>query len=317
MAKTTLHNASCVCMTARSDRGLIAINNLESIRENCPAIHSLFLPDDTWPEFKAWHAQTDEVAFHRSMLLLALEGGHLEKLTGPIHRYLMENGTIRSDVRRQYMVDMRERWMLNSDPFMRNQSSNTLAGRIIELQFAEGIETMRGWPIVGLEALREGSDVEVQDDSGIATSFEVKAIGTWRDEFEMALQSIEQGESSRWNSPYERINHLLFRVYKAAKQLANFVGRRIAVIVVDADNWRHFEFQLRKNGSWVEWSNPSFLSADSASEKFLQATELSYPEIRSDLAKAMKAIDAVWIMKRLEDHEYSLEHEIPTERVVS
>src|SRR5262245_16217755 len=71
MAKTKLHNTSCACVTARSDPGPIAIVNLESIRDDCPALHSLFLPDDTWPEFKAWHAQPDEVALHRSMLLLA------------------------------------------------------------------------------------------------------------------------------------------------------------------------------------------------------------------------------------------------------
>src|SRR5215831_8515749 len=160
-------------MTAPSDRGPIAIDNLESIQEDCPALHSLFLPDDTWPEFKAWHAQPDEVALHRSMLLLALERGHLAQLTSPIHRYLIENGALRSDVRRQYVMDMRERWMLNSDPHMRNRSSNTLNGRIVELQFSEWIETARDWPIVGLEALREGADVEVQDESGIATAFEV------------------------------------------------------------------------------------------------------------------------------------------------
>jgi hypothetical protein len=158
MAKTKLHNTSCVCLTARSGRGPIAIDKLESVREDCPALHSLFLPDDTWPEFKAWHAQPDEVALHRSMLLLALERGHLAQLTSPIHRYLIENGVLRSDVRRQYLMDMRERWMLNSDPHMRNRSSNTLNGRIVELQFAEWIETARDWPIVGLEALREGAD---------------------------------------------------------------------------------------------------------------------------------------------------------------
>jgi hypothetical protein len=139
----------------------------------------------------------------------------------------------------------------------------------------------------------------------------VKAIGTGYDDFELILQSIPQGVSVGSSiSPYEAINQLLLRVYQAAKQLAKFGGRRIAVVVIGEINWIHFDFQL--HGGWVDWSNPSFLSAEQRWETTLRRLERDDPGIRTNLASAVKAIDAVWIMKRLENYEYRLEYEIPT-----
>jgi hypothetical protein len=203
--------------------------------------------------------------------------------------------------------------MLNPDPHERNRGSGVFTGRIAELQLAEWIETTRGWTIVGLEALREGPDVEAQDESGVATAFEVKAIGAEHDDFEMILQRIAQGPSGGSVSPYAAINYLLFRVYEAARQLARFQGRRVAVVMVGDINWYRFDFQLRNH--WIDWSNPSFLSADPTWEEFLRRQEHRYPGIRTDLAFAMREIDAVWIMNRLEGYVYRLEYEILTGRI--
>jgi hypothetical protein len=76
---------SCGCMTPSADDGATTIDVLEAIRAGCPALNSVFLPDDTWPDFRAWHAEPDTIAAHRSTLLMALERGHLGRLTGPIH----------------------------------------------------------------------------------------------------------------------------------------------------------------------------------------------------------------------------------------
>ena len=173
------------------------------------------------------------VAAHRSVLLVALESGHLARLTRPVHRYLIENGALRADVRPQYARDMQERWMLNADPHRRNRASSSFAGLIAELHLAECIETTRESRIVGLEALREGPDVEAQDGAGVTTAFEVKTLGIERNDFEMVLQSLANGPSGRAVSPRAAINYMLFRVYEAAKQLERFGGRRIAVAVFD------------------------------------------------------------------------------------
>jgi hypothetical protein len=113
-AQSPLSNAPpCGCMAAPADNGGDPINHLESVRAGCPALRHLFLPDEIWTEFKTWHQEPDEVAAHRSMLLLALDRGHLVRLTSPIHRYLIENGGPHPGLRRQYVKSLREKWMFH------------------------------------------------------------------------------------------------------------------------------------------------------------------------------------------------------------
>src|SRR5436309_9190944 len=131
---------SCACMTVQPGNGEQPIIMLESIRKTCPALQSIFLPEDVWHDFKAWHAEPDLVAAHCSMLLLAFDRGHLTRLTHPVHRYLLEGDRVHPSVRRQYMNDLRERWMHYPDPLERHHKSRIFAGRITELQFAEWLE---------------------------------------------------------------------------------------------------------------------------------------------------------------------------------
>jgi len=296
-------------MTPSSNNGAITIDVLAAIRTGCAALNSVFLPDDTWPDFKAWHVEPDAVAAHRSMLLLALERGHLGRLTGPIHRYLIENGRLRSHVRLQYVKDLRERWMLYPDPLERHHKSRMFTGRVAELQCAEWLET-RGWRIVGLEALRPGSDIEAVTASGAVAAFEVKSIGSEDDDFAMILRSMAQGPSAGSVSPYVAINYLLFRVYEAAKQLAQFNGHRIAVAVIDDLTWWRFEMQLQNH--WIEWGNPTFLAHDPEWEKFAKEQDDRYPELRAELRSVVGGIDGVWIIKRAYGYEHHLEQELST-----
>ncbi len=304
-------NTRCVCMTARNCRCVIPIDILERIRADCPALHSLFLPEDEWSKFKEWHERPHRsVAGHRSYLLLALQGGCLARLTGPIHRYLISNETLRSDVRRQYVKDMRERWMFYSESLERHRKSRMFAGRIVEIQFAEWIETTLGWTIIGLEALREGPDIEATSASGVDTAFEVKAIGTEDGDFEIMLRSLEHGPSGGAFSLYSAINYLLLRVYEAAKQLAQYDGRRIAVVVIDDVTWWRFSLQLKQ--SWIDWASPSFFDNDTPTKTYLEDLESRFPEILTDVAPAVAEIAAVWIIRRSDGFEYNLEYEIST-----
>src|SRR5262249_50383481 len=130
-------------------------------------------------------------------------------------------------------------------------------------------------------------------------------------DFDMFLRSLANGPAGRAVSPHAAINYLLFRVYEAAKQLERFGGRRIAVAVFDNQMSHPFGRPLR--GNWIDWSTPHFLPADPVWESCLQRQDAeSYPRIRTDVAPAVKAIDAVWIMKRSYGYKYSLEYEIPT-----
>ena len=152
-----MEDCSCSQRQGRVSEGSLEI--FAAVRSRCPALHRIFVPDEVWPSFQQWHRQPDLIARHRSILLLAMERDHLGRATSAGHRYLMTAGLPRSDVRQQYLRDLRERWMLYPDPIERHQKSRMFLGRLVELQCAEWLE-LQGWTVSGLEALREGPDID-------------------------------------------------------------------------------------------------------------------------------------------------------------
>lgn len=305
-------NSLCRCMTAPVDgyeTTAAALAALDTIRSECTALHSVLLPVEVWPKFKAWHGKPDAAAFHCSMLLLALKRGHLKQLTHPIHRYLIKDSEVRADLRLQYVKDLPERWMYYDDALERHQKSRIFTGRIVELQCAEWLEA-HDWTITALDALQQGPDIEARDPSGCVTAFEVKFIGTQDGDFTRILNSIASGPSWGGISAYSGINYLLFRLYQAAKQLGRFDRPRIAVAVIDDSTWRKFKVQL-KNG-WLDLRNPRFLGSDPGWEEFIAKQERRYPELRVDLAPTLGALDAAWVFRQRYGYEYSREYVLPT-----
>ena len=167
----------CICQRPPlSTTESTLLDTFPAVREECPAIKELFVPDVNWPKFRAWHLKSDEEAYHKSILLLALELGHLSSVTSSIHRYLLESGKIVSGVRRQYVMDLRENWMSYDDPIERHHKFKIFFGWLVELQCAEWLEG-RGQKITALEAFREGPDIEATGEDQVHTAFEVKYIG--------------------------------------------------------------------------------------------------------------------------------------------
>ena len=300
-------SSACACTTPPVDDQGDSIDTLETIRTGCPALRSVFLPDNVWPKFKAWHQNRDVVAAHRSMLLLALERGHLARLTSSAHRYLIKNGAVRQEVRRQYVKDLAERWMHHLDALERHRRSRRFNGRIAELQCAEWLET-GGWTILGLEALRQGSDIEAKSDSGMMTAFEAKFIGSQDYDFELILCSMAGKPSVGVVSPYAAINYLLFRIYEASKQLTTFNGHRIAVVIIDDLTWSRFDFQLEND--WIDWTNPVFFEKDSEWDAFIKTQQGRYPNLCSELQSVVGQIDKAWIIRRKYGYEYHLAYEL-------
>lgn len=299
----------CRCLRPAIAAAQEPVEALAAIRSECAALHELFLPDPVWPQFQSWHRNPDNVAHHRSVLLLALERGHLGRVTSPIHRYLLADGCVRPDVRRQYRKCLRECWMYCDHPIERHQESRRFRGLVTELQCAEWLETL-GWVITGLEALREGPDIEASRDGGsVMESFEVKFIGTQDDDFRMILQSLAGEPAAEAVSPYTAINFLLFRVYEAAKQLIRLSQRKIAVIVIEDLTWWRFSFQLKND--WIDWKKPQLVGADPDWEEFLRKQHCRYPALLSELPSVIAQLDSVWIVRQLEGHCFQLEYEIP------
>lgn len=241
------------------------------------------------------------------MVLLALERGHLDRITSPIHRYLIDGGSLRPNVRHQYLKDLRERWMHCVDPIERHRKSRIFHSRLAELQCAEWLEA-QGWVIEGLEALREGPDIEAASAEGAAAAFEVKLIGTEDVDFEMILRNIAGEAAGGPVSAYSGINYLLFRVYEAAKQLAGINSRRIAVVIVEDLTWWRFELQLKNR--WIDWSSPKFVGQDSAWEAFLKELQGRYPDLMSEMPSVVRGLDAVWIVRQSEGYRFRLEYEV-------
>lgn len=233
------------------------IENLEKVREVCPALQQVYLPDDIWPAVKARHSTSDSVALHHSVLVLALDRGHLARLTNPIHRYLLQNDAVATGLRAQYKEDLKERWMLKANHLRRHQLSRIYLGRITELQVADWLGS-QGWTITELEAFREGSDVTGVHPCEGETDVEIKMVGTEDADVESIVQSLAGQPAIRRKSPYAAVNYLLFRVYEAAMQLQRFGRRRAAAVVIS--DWDRFKIQLE--GGWVNWTTPHFTEQD-------------------------------------------------------
>ena len=305
---TTVEDCSCA-----QERESVAEGSLElfaAIRSRCPVLNRIFVPDEIWPGFQQWHQQRDTVACHRSILLLAMERGYLGRVTSAVHRYLMNAGLPRPDVRRQYLQDLRERWMLYADPIERLEKARIFSGRLAELQCAEWLE-LQGWTVSGLEAQREGPDIEAYANEGQTTAFEVKLIGTEHDDFVTILESLAGQPAGGPVSPHDAANYLLFRVYEAAKQLQRSAYNRVAVVVVEALTW--FRFQIQLKHGWINWANPSFLSSHTW-EGFLARQRTRYPSLPDDLHPALQSLNAVWIVKQSEGYRYHRELEVSLKR---
>lgn len=132
-------NCTCLQIHERFDEEVLEI--FEDVRSHCPVLNQVFLPDKIWVDFKKWHNQPDKIANHRSILLLSMDRGYLGRVTSAIHKYLIESGRARPSIKQQYMQDLQERWMFYRDPIERHQKFRIFMGRLVELQFAEWLES--------------------------------------------------------------------------------------------------------------------------------------------------------------------------------
>ena len=294
-------DCTCFEMLERIDEEALEI--FAGVRSRCPVLNQIFLPDKIWVDFQKWHNQPETIAHHRSILLLSMERGYLGRVTSAVHKYLIKSGQARPDIRQQYLQDLQERWMFYRNPIERHQKFRIFMGRLVELQFAEWLES-KGWTVSNLEALREGSDVEAYKLEDGVTAFEIKFIGTEDRDFGIILRSLANQPAVRSVSPYDAINYLLFRVYEAAKQLQKSTSARIAVLVVEDETWFRFKRQL--TDGWINWDNPQFFSGNSW-EAFLEQQRTRYPDIENDLQPVLKSLNAVWILKQFNGFQYHIE----------
>jgi hypothetical protein len=303
---------TCACAAALPGSGENPIESFSAVRTGCPALRDVFVPDLIWQNFRDSHCRPDDAANHRSVLVLAHQRGCLNRATLPVHRYLLSSGTVRSDVRTQYIRDLQEKWILEDETLERHRKWRIFQGRLAELQCASWLEE-QSYTILGLEALREGPDIEAISRCGVQSAFEVKFIGSEDTDFEMAFQSIAGQQPWYTVCPYTAINYLVFRTYEAAKQLqAIGPGRTVAVLIVDDMAWWRFERQLK--GNWIDWESPEFVGLDPNPrwQEFIHQQRKRYPGFPNDLAATIRGIESIWIVTQSSEFEFDLKYEFRT-----
>jgi hypothetical protein len=129
-------NINCVCAGATDDvemvrepDGQIPLHEFTTLREKCLALREILVPEELWPQFRAWHAFPDTIGSHSSVVLLAFRRGLLHRVTAPIHRHLMCPTGILSTVSMQYVKDLREKWMFDEDPLERHRLARIAVGK--------------------------------------------------------------------------------------------------------------------------------------------------------------------------------------------
>jgi hypothetical protein len=299
---------SCGCATARDDDQPL-LEQFAKVRDDCPALRLLLLPDNTWPALRAALERPPDDALHGSVLVLAFDRGHLPNVTSPIHRYLLQGDSVKAEVTRQYRQDLRERWLLKPDLLERHQRYRGFMGKLVELRVAEWLES-QGWTIGTLEAYRPGPDIGALLH-GEALALEVKYFDREDSDFLTVVESRKSGPHADSLDLYGAINYLVFRAYEAAKQLQRGnVPRRAVLLVVNETTWHRFDMQLE--GEWIKWNAPAFYTnASPVWSTFLNGQRGDYPNIEADLGPAIADLEELWILKLAYGFALSTEYRIP------
>jgi hypothetical protein len=307
---TTILNttANCPCLDVGEHRQEDVIYAFAALRSECGALNTVLAPADAWSAMVT-DAANPNAAVHRSYLLLALQRGCLDRVTRPVHRFLMRGQHVRPDVTKQYLEDLPERWLNKGDEMERHKRFRRFFGKIVELQVAQWLTDL-GWAVTDLEALGHRCDIAGQSAAGVPHSIEVKYLGQTDDDFRLVLDSMKGDRQAGWLGVYGAINYLLFRAYEVAVSLRAEADSRMAILVVDAQTWPLIEVPLA-NG-WVDWARPKFVPTEEAGwNRFLESQrQTRYPAIDSDLADLVGTLTRLWIVTLGNRFSYSIEREI-------
>jgi hypothetical protein len=300
--------AECACLKAGEYGHEEVAPALAALRNECAALRVVLVPDDSWSAIVA-DAKSPNAAAHRSYLLLALRRRCLDRVTRPVHRFLMRGQEVRADLTNQYRQDLRERWLFKGDEMERHRRFRQFFGKIVELQVVQWLTDL-DWIVTNLEALGHSCDIAADSPDGVSFSIEVKYLGQMDDDFRLVLESMRGTQKAGWFGPYGAINYVLFRAYEVAVSLRAERGRKMAILVIDAQTWPFVEVAL--SNAWLDWKQPKFIQTEEQDwNQFLESKRRStYPVIDSELTELVKSLDRVWIAMLGNRYSYTLEHEI-------
>lgn len=275
----------------RAARGLEC---LRSVRDRSAALRLVLLPDAIWGEYRA-HCTRRDSSCHQSILLNAFQRGCLDRITGPVDRYLIGDGRIRPDVSQQYLSDLRETWILADDPIARHRQATMFCGRLSELQLAEWLE-QQGAKVLGLEAWGAPSDIEFRDSLGRHCVVEAKYIGQETAVFEALLAAREGRRCGFWHGIYDACDYLLIRAFEAAVQLEGMGGCRVACLALSNEAVDLYT-DLKEMG-WINWRSPvlSLKGQTEGMRDLVTRLRARHPRFEEELQPRLEAMAEVWIV---------------------
>jgi hypothetical protein len=305
---------TCACESLTFDRDHHLLQQFKACWSKCPALNQLLIPD--WASFEvADRSLTETGATHRSMPLLAFERGYLPRLTGVIHKYLMDGDAVKTSVTKDYRRALRERWHRCDDPLERHRHSRSYLGKPVELLVAQDLEGA-GMAIVGLEATGQESDI-VASRNGDILFAEVKFIGTEDGTFSAIENDLTTGGVSVFfRDPDVAHDYLLTRLFEAAKQLEGKDGRRMAIAVIDdVTSWSIFKFVLERG--FFDWNAPRFLSSNTKMKDHLDELRCKYPSLDQEIGHLLEIVNEVRIYRLGGGYELELHSAIPKGTIIT
>jgi len=287
----------CGCIGSTSSSRADALDQFAAMRNSCPALREILVPDDVWPRFREAHASTPKGVPHTSLVLLAFMEGCLGAITGPIHRFLLDNDGRRRKIDPNYLADLKELWMLRDDEVKRHEKGRGYRGKLTELQLADALRA-DGWAVQGLAALGEHIDVSAVDDGGSEHHIEVKFVGQETEDFKSDAAALRNEGGDIWFDMPAGHNYLMTRAFEAARQLerAGAPPKRVVCLAIGSRPWRYLS-KLVHGVLEIDWQAPGLVECHEKSSWHEHFDRLrgKMPEIGDSLSETILAAHELWI----------------------
>lgn len=308
MAELTDPIGNCPCQQWESPEPDLVYQSFEQVRHQCAVLRDILVPDSILDQHRSFYESGGDEALHCSQLVLAIQRGLLGSLTLPLHRLMLDDQTIRSDVANQYLSDFAEKWLFGSNRHERYKRGRIFRSRWIELCFATWLLD-NGWKLEGLEAYGGSFDVEASESESSRAAFEVKYLAEEKRSFEMGVEAAMSPDGVAAGSlpVYSPIDYLLFRLFEATKQLENSPNRKIAVAITE--DYETF-FRIPLSESWVDWTHPKLFLRESDMVEFIGKKKKKIPNLESEIIRKIQDLDEIWIFRVENNFDIHLMHRI-------
>ena len=309
MAELTSPVVNCPCQHWESPEPDLVYQSFVQVRHQCAALRDILVPDSILDQHRSFYESGGDEARHCSEPILAIQRGILGPLTLPLHRLMLDEQTLRSDVVKQYRSDLAEKWFLADNYPERYKRHRIFRSRWIELYFATWLLDS-GWELEGLEVYGGDFDVEASKPESSHTVFEVKYLAEREAAFEIGVRATRSldGVAVGPLSVSSPTDYLLFRLFQAAKQLEQSPNRKIAVIITE-----DYETSFRIPLSWVNWTDPKLFLKDNEIVQFIEEKKQQSPDLESEITQRIQSLDEIWIFCVENNFDIHLMHRIEPE----